>query len=73
MLLSQNMGDGVDLYYISLSLLSKRSNILCYRALYGFCTLKNRLIISVTGVNAQTYTLLRFLENALPFLPLLVP
>jgi len=60
MLLSQNMGDGVDHYYISIYFLSKRRKTLYYRALHTLLTLKNGLIISVTGVNAQTYTLLRF-------------
>jgi len=49
---------------IFLSVSYKKKKIYCIIGLYTrFQTLKNRLITSVTGVNAQTYTLPRFQKN----------
>jgi len=45
---------------------------LYYRALYALPDLENRLITSVTGVNAQTYTLLKFQKILLLTNPFLV-
>jgi len=59
---------------IILSFSYKKKKIHCIIGLYTrFQTLKNRLITSVTGVNAQTYTPQISGKNALPFLPLLAP
>jgi len=58
---------------IILSVSYKKKKIYCIIGLYArFLTLKNRLITSVTGVNPQTYTLLRFQKILLLTNPFLV-